>query len=101
MATLKKRHIYILLLALLVAAFHLLAGQRQLMNAIAGATLKLRQTIARLCAPAPFSVAEALCTLGVAALLAWLVWLLISLLRSRGRRLLILWRLLQSSWQTR
>ena len=92
MAALKKRHIYILLLALLSAAFHLLAGQRQLMNAIAGATLKLRQAIARLCAPAPFSVAEALCTLGVAAHLAWLVWLTVSLLRSRGRRLLTLWR---------
>ncbi len=91
-AELKKRHIYILLLALLCAAYHLLAGQKALMKCIGLAALRARKAICRVCAALPFSVCELICTLGVLALLGWLLWLLISLLRNRGRRLKTLWR---------
>lgn len=92
MAELKKRHIYILLLAALCAAYHLLAGQTDLMKRIGLAALEVRKAICHVCAAVPFSVCELICTLGVLALIGWLVWLLVSLLRSRGRRLKTLWR---------
>lgn len=91
MRSLRKRYVWMACLALLTALFHLLAGRRAVMNAIAAATLPLRQAMGRLCAPIPFSVAEALCTLGVAALLAWLVWTVVSVCRRRPRPA-ILWR---------
>ena len=76
---------------MLIALFHLLSGQKKLMNALAAGTLPLRQTLSRACAVFPFSVAEALCTLGVLALIAWLVWTVVTVLRP-GARLRLLWR---------
>ena len=91
MRSLRKRHMLILLSAALIALFHLLSGCKKLMNALAGGTLPLRQGLSRACAFFPFSVAEALCTLGVLALFAWLVWTVVSVAR-RGPRLLTLWK---------
>ncbi len=91
MRSLRKRHILILLSAALIALFHLLSGHKKLMNALAEGTLPLRQGIGRACAVFPFSAAEALCTLGVLALIAWLIWTAVSVAR-RGPRLLTLWK---------
>ena len=91
MRSLRKRHILILLSAALIALFHLLSGHKRLMDALAVGTLPLRQGLSRACAVFPFSVAEALCTLGVLALAAWLVWTVVSVAR-RGPRLRTLLR---------
>ena len=91
MRSLRKRHITIFLTAALILLFHLLSGQRKLMNALAAGTLPLRQALSRACAVFPFSAAEALCTLGVLALLAWLVWTVVSVVKRRPR-LLTLWK---------
>ena len=91
MRSLRKRHITIFLAAALIALFHLLSGQKKLMNALASGTLPLRQALSRLCALFPFSVAEALCTLGVLALIAWLVWTIVSVAKRRPR-LLTFWK---------
>ena len=91
MRSLRKRHILILLSAALIALFHLLSGQKGLMNALASGTLPLRQGLSRVCAVFPFSAAEALCTLGVLALAAWLVWTILSTVRQRPR-LLTFWK---------
>ena len=81
MRSLRKRHMLILLFAALIALFHLLSGQKRLMNALADGTLPLRQGISRACALVPLSVSEALCSMGVLALAAWLVWTVVSVAR--------------------
>ena len=91
MRSLRKRYGLILAAAVLILLFHLFSGQKKLMNALAAGTLPLRQALSRVCSLFPFSVAEALCTLGVLALIAWLVWTVVSVSR-RGPRLRILWR---------
>ncbi len=91
MRALRKRHAIIFLFLVLIALFHLLSGRRKLMNALADGTLPLRQGLSRVCAVFPFSVAEALCTLGVLALAVWLVWTVVSVVRRRPR-LLTLWK---------
>ncbi len=91
MRTLRKRHGIIFFAAALILLFHLLSGRKKLMNALAYGTLPLRQALGRVCALVPFSVAELLCTLGVLALVAWLVWTVVSAAR-RGPRLLTLWK---------
>ena len=78
-------------MAALIALFHLLAGKREIMNALAFGTLPLRQALGKLCAHFPVSVAELLCTLGVLAVLAWLVWTVVSVCRLKPR-LLTFWR---------
>ena len=91
MKSLRQRHIWLLSAGTLIALFHLLSGQRGLMNALASGTLPLRQALGRFCGLFPFSVAELLCTLGVLAVLAWLIWTVVSVLRQKPR-----WRTL---WQ--
>ncbi len=91
MRALRKRHAIIFLFFLLIGLFHLLSGRRKLMNALADGTLPLRQGLSRVCSVFPFSAAEALCTLGVLALAAWLVWTVVSVVRRRPR-LLTLWK---------
>ncbi len=91
MKSLRRRHIWLLGTAALILLFHLLAGDRRTMNALAAGTLPLRQAISRFCSLFPFSVAELLCTLGVLAVLTWLVWTAAGMLRGK-KRLLILWR---------
>ncbi len=91
MRKLRKRHVIIFFAAALILLFHLLSGQKKLMNALASGTLPLRQGLSRLCSVFPFSAAEALCTLGVLLLAAWLVWTVVSVAR-RGPRLLTLWK---------
>ncbi len=91
MKALRKRYILISASAVLILLFHLLSGHRKLMNALAEGTLPLRQALGRICSVFPFSVAELLCTLGVLALIAWLVWTVVSVLRCRPR-LLTFWK---------
>ena len=91
MKALRRRHICIVSAAVLIGLFHLLAGNRRIMNALAAGTLPLRQALARVCALLPFSIAELLCTLGVLAAAAWLVWTAVSLLRAE-KKLAALWR---------
>ena len=91
MRVLRKRYGIMLAAAALIALFHLLSGRKKLMTALAEGTLPLRQALSRLCAVFPFSVAELLCTLGVLALAAWLVWTAVSVARRRPR-LLTLWK---------
>lgn len=85
MIKLRGRLYYLGVLAILIAGFHLLSGQRALMNAIVSVTLPLRQMLGRLCSAAPFSIAELLCTLGVLAIPAWLIWTICSVVRARPR----------------
>ncbi len=85
MKSLRGRHCWILGTAALIALFHLLTGSRRIMNALAAGTLPLRQAAARFCALFPFSVAELLCTLGVLAVLVWLLWTAEGVLRHRPR----------------
>ena len=92
MASLKKRYIYLIAMLVLIGIFHACAGVRPMMNAIAGGTLVLRQGLGRAAAVFPFSLAEALCCLGILILIAWLVWTIASVCRGRSRRLRILWR---------
>jgi len=70
---------------LLVLLFHLLSGNRAVMNALAGATLPVRQLFARICAFFPFSVAELECTLGVLFLPGWALWTCLSVSREKPR----------------
>ena len=91
MRALRKRHIKIFFAAALILLFHLLSGQKKLMNALAEGTLPLRQFLCRICAVFPFSVAEVLCTLGVLAVLAWVIWTVVSVLRAKAK-LLTLWK---------
>jgi len=94
MRVLRKSYGLILVPAVLIALFHLLSGRKKLMTAIADATLPLRQALSRVCAIFPFSAAELLCTLGVLALIAWLVWTVVSVAK-RGPRLRTLWKRLR------
>ncbi len=91
MRSLRKRHVLIFASAALIALFHLLSGRKRMMTALADGTLPLRQGLSRACAVFPFSVAEALCTLGVLAVAAWLVWTIVSVIRQKPR-LRTLWR---------
>ncbi len=91
MKSLRGRHCRMLGTAVLILLFHLLAGNKRVMNGLAAATLPLRQALSRACALFPFSAAEVLCTLGVLAVPAWLVWTAASVLHSR-RRWDTLWR---------
>ncbi len=92
MVSLKKRHIYLIIMLVLIGVFHALAGVRPVMNAVAGGTLVLRQGLGKAAALFPFSLAEALCCLGILILLAWLVWTVASVCRAGSRRLFLLWR---------
>ena len=85
MVSLKKRHIYLIIMLVLIGVFHALAGVRPVMNAVAGGTLVLRQALGKAAALFPFSLAEALCCLGILLLLAWLVWTIVSVCRAPGR----------------
>ena len=92
MGSLKKRHIYLIIMLALIGSFHALAGARAVMNAVTRGTLPLRQLLSRLCAVFPFSAAEALCCLGILAVLAWLIWTVVTLCKKREKRLRWLWR---------
>ncbi|MBR5701131.1 MAG: DUF3810 family protein, partial [Oscillospiraceae bacterium] len=92
MVNLKKRYIYLIIMLVLIGVFHALAGVRPVMNAVAGGTLALRQALGKAAALFPFSLAEALCCLGILILLAWLVWTVISVCRAGSGRLFLLWR---------
>lgn len=76
--------------AVLIAAFHLLSGCRGLMNAVAAGAMAVRQTLARIFSPVPFSVAEFLCVLGIAAVLFWIIRTVVMTVRSEhhGKTLL-------------
>ena len=76
----------------LIGLFHALAGNKGVMNAIAGGTLPLRQALGRFWGLLPFSAAEALCCLGILLALAWLVWTVGTVCKKREKRLLWLWR---------
>ena len=91
MRALRKRHVKIFFTAALIFLFHLLSGRKKLMNALAEGTLPLRQALSRACAVFPFSVAELLCTLGVLAVLAWVIWTVVSVWRCKPR-LKTLWK---------
>ena len=71
--------------AVLILLFHLFSGCRALMNGIVSVTLPFRQLLARLCALVPFSVSEALCALGIAAVLFWLVYTLVRTRKAERR----------------
>ena len=91
-AGLLRRHLWILSMLVLTAAFALLRGSRRVMNAVASLTLWIKQGLAWLLSPLPFSAAEVLCA---AALLAALVWLAVSavqIVRARGERLRLFYR---------
>ena len=92
MASLKKRYVYLILMLVLIGIFHACAGVRPVMNAIADATLDLRQGLGKAAALLPFSAAEALCCLGILILLAWLTWTIVSVCRAGSGRLFLLWR---------
>ncbi len=92
MASLKKRYVYLIAMLVLIGIFHACAGVRPMMNAIAGGTLVLRQGLGRAAAVFPFSLAEALCCLGILILIAWLAWTIASVCRGRSGRLRVLWR---------
>jgi len=82
---LKKIFIFPLIPGFLVLLFHLFSRNAGVMNALAEGSLPLRQTLGRACAVFPFSAAEALCTLGVLAVLSWLAWTVVSVIRRRPR----------------
>lgn len=82
---LKKFFIFPLIPGVFVLLFHLFSTNRRVMNALAEGTLPLRQTLGRACGVFPFSAAEALCTLGVLGLAAWLGWTVVSVVRRRPR----------------
>ena len=92
MVSLKKRYVYLILMLVLIGVFHACAGVRPAMNAIADGTLVIRQALGKAAAIFPFSLAEALCCLGILILLAWLVWTVVSVCRADARRLFLLWR---------
>lgn len=92
MAGMKKRYIYLILMLVLIGVFHALAGVRPAMNAVADSTLVLRQALGKAAAVFPFSLAEALCCLGILVLIAWLVWTVVSVCRSRSGKPACLWR---------
>ncbi len=92
MASLKKRHICLICMLVLIGLFHACAGVRPVMNAIASGTLWLRQRLGLLWSVFPFSGAECLCCLGILVLIAWGVWTLATVCRKRGERLRYLWR---------
>lgn len=92
MASLKKRHIYLICMLVLIGVFHACAGVRSIMNAVAGGTLLVRQRLGLLWGLLPFSGAELLCCLGLLVLAAWLIWTVVTLIRRRGERLKYLWR---------
>ena len=85
MKALRKSYGLILVPAALIALFHLFSGHKRVMTALADGTLPLRQGLSRACSIFPFSVAEALCTLGVLAVTAWLVWTVVSVVKQKPR----------------
>lgn len=92
MAGMKKRYVYLILMLVLIGVFHALAGVRPAMNAVADTTLVLRQALGKAAAVFPFSLAEALCCLGILLLIAWLAWTIVSVCRSQSGKLACLWR---------
>jgi len=91
MKNLRKRHIAMAVLLVLILLFHLLSRQRACMNLLAEGTLPLRQFLGRICGLFSFSIAELLCTAGVLAVLAWIIWTVLSVIHGKPR-LRILWR---------
>lgn len=92
----KKKLIYLIAIAALTGAFHLLTGVKPLMQAIASFTLKIRKALAAVCSCVRFSVAELLVCMALAALIAYTVWSIVSIVRAKkhlrtaGKRLYVL-----------
>lgn len=80
-----KNLIWCGIVALLILLFHLLSGNRAVMNALAGAALPVKQAFARVCSLFPFSVAELECTLAVLFLPGWVLWTCLSAAREKPR----------------
>ena len=83
----KKLHIWLLSSLGAVLVLRLCRGNRALMNALAEhVTIPLRRGLGELCYRVDFSVMEVIYVLAVLLGLAYLVWSVIAVLRSKGRR---------------
>jgi hypothetical protein len=89
----KKRFIYLAVLAAGTAAFHILTPCKPLMTAISEFSLKIKQLIDRLCAVFPFSVAEALVIAAIAAAVVFIILSIIAILKAKRRGYVLLRRL--------
>lgn len=85
MKKLRFQHIWLILMVFLTIIYYILAENRRIMNAVVNVTLPVRQGIARACSHFRFSAAETVCTLGVALVLAWLVWTAVSVWKMKPR----------------
>ena len=83
----KKLHLWLLADLTVLAAFRLLRGNRQWMNALADSvTTPLKRAIGRVCYLTDISVMEVLGVLLVLAGAAYLVWSIAAVRRAAGRR---------------
>lgn len=83
----KKLHIWLLSSLAVLLVLRLCRGNRALMNALAEhITIPLRRGLGELCYRVDFSVMEVIYVLAVLLGLAYLVWSVIAVLRSKGRR---------------
>ena len=83
----KKLHIWLLADLVLLGAFLLARHQKAWMNALADhVTTPLKTALGRLWGAVPFSVMEVLYTLAVEVAIGYILWSVISVVRSKGRR---------------
>ena len=83
----QKRHLWLLADLALLAAFLLARHQKAWMNALADhVTTPLKTALGRLWGAVPFSVMEVLYTLAVEVAIGYILWSVISVVRTRGHR---------------
>lgn len=86
----KRRLVWLACAALLFGGFAVLAGSRDIMNAVADAALEVKRALALICSPARYSVGEAVVCLAAVLALVFIVCSAVRLIRSRGERLRVL-----------
>lgn len=82
----KKRYLYIICLTLLILAFHLLKGIKPAMNVVSSITLAIKQFLSGLCSVLPFSVGELLVILAIAAVIYFIIFSAVKIVKSEHKR---------------
>lgn len=79
----KRRLIWLAALAVLLGAYYALTGSRPVMNAISDAAKSIKRAAAACCSLVRFSVGEIILILSILAVLFYLVFLIVTLIRNR------------------
>lgn len=88
---LKKRHIWIAVSLALIILFQIFSSSRIVMNAVHSFTLWIKQILALILSPLPFSFAELLCAAAILGVIVYIIKAVYDIIRS-GEKLRTLYR---------